>query len=128
MQFSSAIIWHRVFFRAAFWVVGVVFFVMQLSAKFYQRANLPVHHRYVREHRLVQGRLRRSFSIPDEGKESRLTLDKRYDLTATFDMPAPVIAFVHYPTSSYEVIPLYSANLRGGIPVITCLRGPPSTI
>ena len=127
MRFPQNIAWRRCLFQAIFWLVGLALFSAQLSGKFYQRASLPVHH-YAGGHRLMSGKTRRSFALTGETRENRLSMDKRYDLSAVFDLPSPLIRLVHYSTASPKAILLYYAGLDRGIPDITLLRGPPALL
>lgn len=111
--------------KGIFFIVGLIVFTAQLSGKFYLWASMPVrastgqysgHQRQPAVDRAISGNT----------NNGRLSLDKRYNLSTVFGLPAPIIRAVHYSAGVQRPLLLPTWDLPGGSPGFILLRGPPS--
>ena len=111
--------------KGIFFIVGLVLFTAQLSGKFYLRASMPVT-ASPGEYSARQHEPGGQHAVSGNTNNTRLSLDKRYDLTTVFGLPAPIIRVLHSCAGVQRVLPLHADAPSVGILLFTLLRGPPS--
>jgi hypothetical protein len=113
-------------FKAILFVIGLTFFVVQASFKFYRFASFPFGESVTRaiSHGSIAGGTKDFLNYNKQAKIS-LVLDKRYDFKHVFISPAPLLRLAILPIENYKCFFTLNLSFAARASQVISMRGPP---